>query len=138
MCVFLSRYNLFYVLTKRSMSAITKTEKKLVHCLRDYIRELVSGGGGSEEKEKEKKVKSPYLFFCDDKRAEVVALMLQENPDMKVIRSADVLKEFGKIWKVMPDTDKQKYVDMADNEKARRKTALATATPEVGPESVTE
>ena len=116
------------------MSSITKTEKKLVHCLRDYIRELVSGG---PEEEKEKKVKSPYLFFCDDKRAEVVALMLQENPDMKIIRSADVLKEFGKIWKVMSDTDKQRYVDMAANEKEKRK-AGAAAAPEVGPESVTE
>jgi len=105
------------------MSTISKIEKKLVHCLRDYIRELVSSGGSEEEKEK--KVKSPYLFFCDDKRAEVVALMLTENPEMKVIRSADVLKEFGRIWKVMSDTDKQKYVDMAANEKEKRKAAAA-------------
>lgn len=106
-------------------STITKAEKKLVYSLRDWVRELMAGTGGEDEGEKEKKVKSAYLYFCDDKRADIVVSLLAANPEASVIRSADVLVELGKLWKTMSEEDKKKYTDMSAAEKERRRLAVA-------------
>jgi hypothetical protein len=61
--------------------------------------------------QKEKKLKDPnapkrprssYLFFCDDKRAEVKG----ENPDFKAV---DVTKQLGRMWKELSEEDKKPY-----------------------------
>ena len=114
-------------------TTITKTEKKFILSMRDWIKELIVGGG-EDEGEKEKKVKSAYLYFCDAKRSEAVATLLAANPEASVIRSADVLVELGKVWKMMSDDDKKIYVEMSSSEKERRKAA----TPREAAAAVTE
>ena len=54
-----------------------------------------------------KKPKSSFLFFCADKRAEVV----KDNPDMS---TADIQKELGRLWKQIRagSDEKRKYERM--------------------------
>lgn len=94
--------------------SVTKIEKKLLHALREYIEEA-----SKPVEEKEKKPKSAWLFFCDEKRMEVVAEMLRENPN-STIRSTDVLKKIGMLWKETCDEDKKKYHTMVEKEKQHR------------------
>lgn len=47
-----------------------------------------------------KRNKSAYMFFCDDKRAEVK----KEFPDLKM---TDVSKKLAEKWKALTDSDKK-------------------------------
>ena len=56
-----------------------------------------------------KRPKSAYLFFCDEKRPTIA---------VKMASLGDVAKELGKLWAATNDTDRQPYVDLAQNAKA--------------------
>ena len=60
-----------------------------------------------------KKPKSAYLYFCEEKRAEVKA----ENPDMK---PTEITSELGRLWNKIKDTTKaNKYKEQAEDAKAQ-------------------
>lgn len=60
-----------------------------------------------------KKPKSAYIFFCQDKRAEVKVA----NPDMK---PTEITSELGRLWNKIKETKQaKKYVEMANEDKSR-------------------
>lgn len=59
-----------------------------------------------------KRAKTAYIFFTMDKRNEVA----EKNPDMK---QKDILKELGRLWKEMPEDEKEKYKKQAEEDKKR-------------------
>lgn len=70
---------------------------------------------------KEKKPKDPnapkkpcgaYMWFCKDERESVK----KAHSDWGV---TDIGKELGRLWKEMDESDKKKYYDMAEADKAR-------------------
>jgi hypothetical protein len=61
-----------------------------------------------------KRAKSAYLFFCEDKRPEVLASM----PDKSKV--TDVTKKLGELWRVESSKGKiSKYEELAKADKAR-------------------
>ncbi|KAL0030987.1 hypothetical protein WJX79_007046 [Trebouxia sp. C0005] len=59
-----------------------------------------------------KKPSGAYIFFCNDKRAEVK----KANPEYGVAESG---RELGAMWKAASDEDKQKYFKQAAKDKER-------------------
>ena len=66
---------------------------------------------------------SSYIFFCQDKRAEVK----EANPDFK---GTAITVELGRMWREdVSEEDKEKYTSMATNDKERYNSAMADYTP---------
>ena len=66
---------------------------------------------------------SSYIFFCQDKRAEVK----EANPDFK---GTAITVELGRMWREdVSEEDKEKYTSMAADDKERYNTAMADYTP---------
>jgi hypothetical protein len=63
---------------------------------------------------KPKRPKSSYLFFCEEKRKELMA----KNPEDNI---SAISKKLGEMWKTV---DHQVYIDRANDEKQRYKTAI--------------
>ena len=59
-----------------------------------------------------KKAKTSFIFFCNELRGQVA----QENPDMKV---TDIGAELGRRWNAMTEGEKQKYQQMAAEDRKR-------------------
>ncbi len=59
---------------------------------------------------KPKRARSAYIFFCNDKRQEV---------SKRVNNNKEVLQELGRMWKNLSDKKKQKYNEMAEEDKTR-------------------
>eukprot|EP00954_Amorphochlora_amoebiformis_P008945 695293-Amorphochlora_amoeboformis.AAC.1 len=79
---------------------------------------------GSKKKKRRKKVagqpkraKSAYLFFTQDKRAEVV----EQNPEAK---PKDIMKILGGKWKGLSSEDKGPYEEKQKEDKKRYKTEM--------------
>ena len=67
------------------------------------------------KKDGPKKAKSAYIFFCQEKRAEVK----EENADLN---PKEITSELGRLWNLIKGTNKaQKYIDMAEEDKERYK-----------------
>ena len=94
--------------------------------------QVESGGNESKGEEKAKKKKrvtkkggpkrpkSAYLYFCEEKRAEVK----EENPDMK---PTEVTSELGRLWNKIKDTKAAlKYKEQAEDAKAQYAEAVAS------------
>lgn len=70
-------------------------------------------GSKKPKKTGPKKPKSAYLYFCEEKRADVKA----ENPDMK---PTEITSELGRLWNKIKDTPKaNKYKEQAEDAKAQ-------------------
>ena len=54
------------------------------------------------DKDKPKKPLTNYIFFCSEKRPEVVA----KNPGMK---ATEVLSRLGEMWKALPEKNRETY-----------------------------
>ena len=69
---------------------------------------------GKKDPSLPKKAKSAYLFFYEAKRPDIV----QKNPGMK---ATDITRIIGAEWTKIKDSpsDTQKYVELADADKAR-------------------
>ena len=65
-----------------------------------------------KDPEKPKKAKSSYMFFCQDMRI----TMANELSKLKI---PDQSKKFSMLWKNTTDTDKDKYIKLADDDKVR-------------------
>jgi len=65
-----------------------------------------------KNKDGPKRNKSAYLFFCQDKRADVK----KEHPDLKM---TEVSKKLAILWKDIGEADKKKYNKMAEEDKKR-------------------
>ncbi len=63
---------------------------------------------------KPKRPKSSYLFFCEEKRKE----LMTKNPEDNI---SAISKKLGEMWKTV---DHQVYIDRANDEKQRYKTAI--------------
>ena len=61
---------------------------------------------------KPKRVKSAYLFFCEDKRE----LVKKNNPDIKV---SDIMKELSKLWKNISPQELKKYEKLKEKDTER-------------------
>lgn len=72
-----------------------------------------------------KRARSAYIYFTSDKRAEVKA----QNPELKF---GDVTKKLAEAWKALSPEDKQKYEEMARQDRERfddEKNGNTTSTP---------
>ena len=65
-----------------------------------------------------KRSKNAFMFFSAAKRAEIK----EANPDMK---STDISKELGVLWKALSDDDKKPFELLAANEKELYDKAMA-------------
>ena len=93
-------------------------------------------GENKEEKPKKKRVtkkggpkrpKSAYLYFCEEKRAEVK----EENPEMK---PTEVTSELGRLWNKIKDTKAAlKYKEQAEDAKAQYAEVVASGDGEEEP-----
>ena len=70
-----------------------------------------------------KRGKSSYIFFCVDKRQEVI----DANPDMS---AKDIIKELGRVWREdTSDEEKKKYHKQSTTDKLRYEEEMADYTP---------
>lgn len=89
------------------------------------IRAAGNAGGRRRKKDPAapKRGCSSYIFFCNDKRAEVK----EANPDMK---GTEVTKELGRIWREeTSDKQKKKYSKQATADKKRYLEEMKNYTP---------
>jgi hypothetical protein len=89
------------------------------------IRAAGNAGGRRRKKDPAapKRGCSSYIFFCNDKRAEVK----DANPDMK---GTEVTKELGRIWREeTSDKQKKKYSKQATADKERYLEEMKNYTP---------
>lgn len=68
--------------------------------------------------DKPKRSLCAYMFFCNDKRPEVV----KESPDLKV---AEIGKRLGEMWRNLSDEEKEPYKQKAIQDKKRYQDELA-------------
>ena len=90
------------------------------------------GSTGTKRKSKKdpnapKKNMTAFLFFSNDKRAEVTAELKAANPDLKGV--AEVGKRLGELWKELSDADKEPYNKQAEADKARYLKEMESYTP---------
>lgn len=70
-----------------------------------------------------KRGKSSYIFFCVDKRQDVI----DANPDMS---AKEVIKELGRVWREeTSESDKEKYVSQSVADKERYEAEMTDYTP---------
>ena len=70
-----------------------------------------------------KRGKSSYIFFCVDKRQEVI----DANPDMS---AKDIIKELGRVWRDdTSDEEKKKYQEQSATDKARYEDEMTDYSP---------
>ena len=70
-----------------------------------------------------KRGKSSYIFFCVDKRQEVI----DANPDMS---AKDIIKELGRVWREdTSEEEKMKYHEQSTTDKLRYEEEMADYTP---------
>jgi len=100
----------------------------------EYSSDSSDGEGGRARKKRKKKKKtkdpkkpkrsmSSFMFFANDKRAQV----RDEHPNLKI---TEIGKKLSEMWKVITPEEKQKYMDMAETDKKRYKSAMETYKPE--------
>jgi len=65
-----------------------------------------------------KRAMSSYMFFTQDKRAEVLGELQKSRPGAKIM-VGDVAKKLGEMWKTVTTSDKKKYEDLAAKDKER-------------------
>lgn len=70
-----------------------------------------------------KRGKSSYIFFCVDKRQEII----DANPDMS---AKDLIKELGRVWREdISDEEKKKYQEQSTADKTRYEEEMVDYTP---------
>lgn len=67
---------------------------------------------------KPKRGRSPYVFFCTEKRPEVV----KKYPDLKF---GEIGKKLGEMWKDLDDSKKEPYKQKAIKDKERYKNEMS-------------
>lgn len=85
-------------------------QKKLGACIGLKPREVIQGPQRNI---------SAYLFFCEDKRKEI----LENNPGIKPNK---VMILFGEKWKELTDAERAPYIEKANSDKARYMEFLET------------
>ena len=106
--------------------AVEESKDNLNTIMKPFLK---SKGKGKRKGKKSgpKRPKSAYIFFCQEKRAEVK----QANPDMK---ATEVIKELGAMWNEIKTTeDAKEYVNLANEDKARYAEEVENA-PQVASE----
>ena len=84
-----------------------------------------------KDKNAPKSARSAYTYFGNDMRESIKA----ENADVSF---AEVNKMLGERWKNLSSDEKQKYEDMAAEDKKRYKKEMASYTPPEGSEGKTK
>jgi hypothetical protein len=69
-----------------------------------------------------KKGKSAYIFFCADERP----IVKEENPEMP---AKEILAELGARWKKLSDEEKEKYNELAAEDKKRYEEDMKNYVP---------
>ena len=114
---------------------MSKTEKRLLAALRDFIFETIA-----PKEPQEKRVKTPYMMFCCDKRQEISEALakIDGGGDVQRVRSANVTRKLAELWSKLSDEEKTVYIQRTMDEKAARKQATSALPPEGGQEVSTE
>ena len=68
---------------------------------------------------KPKRAKSSYLFFCDDKRADVMNGLKKKLGKNENLKIAMVSKKLGDMWKKIDAKEKVKYEKLSEKDKER-------------------
>lgn len=113
--------------------ASAKTEKRLMHALRDFIHEAIT-----PREPQEKRVKTPYMFFCCERRQEISdALAKLDGGDAQRVRAANVTRKLAELWSKMTEEEKAVYVQRSTEERERRKQLASETTAPAVEESKT-
>jgi structure-specific recognition protein 1 len=112
-----------YVTTVLKRTLDEEDVRKLVVELLDIPQDKINSLLGTPVKAKKqkdsespKKGRSSYILFCSDIREQVKL----DNPGIK---SPDIMRSMGKLWRELDD--KKKYQDMAAKDKVRYETELS-------------
>ena len=68
---------------------------------------------------KPKRAKSSYLFFCDDKRKDVMTVLKKKLGKNENLKIAMVSKKLGDMWKKVDAKEKVKYEKLSEKDKER-------------------
>eukprot|EP00586_Coscinodiscus_wailesii_P004416 CAMPEP_0172483482 /NCGR_PEP_ID=MMETSP1066-20121228/10494_1 /TAXON_ID=671091 /ORGANISM="Coscinodiscus wailesii, Strain CCMP2513" /LENGTH=946 /DNA_ID=CAMNT_0013247383 /DNA_START=94 /DNA_END=2934 /DNA_ORIENTATION=- len=108
-------------------------KKKESKEIKEKVSKIKDEDKGSAKKKKKKDPNEPkknwssYMFFTNDKRAEIKS----KNPDASF---GDIAKLMGAEFKKLTDEERKKYEDMADQDKLRYKSEMKNYTPPSGDE----
>lgn len=80
---------------------------------------VVASSSSAKAKSDVKKPMNAYVFFCQDKRPQLMA----DNPNMKF---GELTKVLAEKWKAMSDEEKQPYVKSAEDQKAAYHRQIST------------
>ena len=107
------------------VSTVVAESKKEV---KDLVKKLESQSKHKKKKDENapKKPKSGYMFFCVDKRAEVIE---------SGVKGREVFTALGKRWKLLKDSKKKKYSEMAAEDKKRYEIEKSVYVPKIDSES---
>jgi hypothetical protein len=75
-----------------------------------------------KDPEAPKRGKSSYIFYCIENRQKIQT----KNPNMS---AKDIIKELGSSWRTLTDTQKDKYIKLADGDKQRYTGEISEYTP---------
>lgn len=78
-----------------------------------------------------KKPKSSYFYYCDQHRPALIENFKKKHPNKK-IQISDIAKELGQKWKKLNDSTKQKYIKLAEKDKARYENEMNTFNEKYG------
>ena len=73
---------------------------------------------------KPKRAKSSYLFFCDDKRGEVMNGLKKKLGKNETLKIATVSKKLGLMWKKVDAKEKVKYETLSHKDKQRYESEM--------------
>ncbi len=94
--------------------------------MEDKMDEMCDSILGSQHKIKQhkdpnkpKRAKSSYLFFCDEKRQDIIKKFKKGLSKGENIKIADVSKKLGEMWKKLDSKSRSPYEKLSQADKER-------------------
>ncbi len=94
--------------------------------MEDKMSEMCESILGSQHKIKQqkdpnkpKRAKSSYLFFCDEKRKDVIKKYKKDLSKGENIKISDVSKKLGEMWKKLDAKSREPYEKLSEQDKER-------------------
>jgi len=109
---------------KRYIEQATQDKARYHHAMSTYVKSVSdsdSDDGPRRKRRKKKKVKDPlkpkramssFMYFANEQRQAV----RDKYPDIKI---TEIGKRLSEMWKLLTAEEKQRYIDLADKDKAR-------------------
>jgi hypothetical protein len=94
-----------------------KPKRKTPSKTRSKTRSKTPSKTPSKKSSSVKKPRNAYIFYCQENRK----IVKDEDPEKT---TAEISKELGRMWKSLGDEEKERYIDMANEDKKRYKKEI--------------